>query len=144
MNWFLILKEKFGEIIYSCKIIRQDNMLLLDVILDTNDYLTVEQFTSEINIFLDLNYSSNLNFDYLSVSTKGKKTEYEIEELDQLLNEFIEVQLLTSVNKKMKFIGHLIFKDRENIVIKWNNKGQLRKQGIKINNISKIKKHIKF
>ena len=42
------------------------------------------------------------------------------------------------------FVGELIESNKEDIIIKWNAKGQFRKQEISISDIDEIKKYTKI
>ncbi|KKB26711.1 hypothetical protein MM26B8_04810 [Mycoplasmopsis meleagridis] len=144
MNWENLLKKEFGEIILETKKINENGMIILDVKINSHDSKIVEKYTYLINNFIDRKVNTNLDFDYLSVSSAGLKIDYKIDELDKLINEYVEIYLNKSLNKKDLFIGQLLQNEENSILLKWNDKGQFKKQVITKDLISKIKKHIKI
>lgn len=144
MNWKEILQKKFGNDVFDAKIEKEDGITFLFVTSSYSDMNQVEELAKKISDFLDLNYENKMNFDSLSVQSKGVKLVYEIDELGELINEFIEVNLIKNLNKQEKFIGKLLEVNEDSILVEWNAKGQFRKQVIEKTNIKKVEKHIKF
>ncbi|WP_029512661.1 LSm family protein [Mycoplasmopsis iners] len=144
MNWEQILKEQFGNIILKAKIDNFAGVKSLDVYLDTAEEKVVNEYSQKINDFIDEKFGQNLNFDALTIGTRGEQMDYEIAELDKLINETLEINLLKNVEKNDKLIVKLLENQEDKILVQWNNKGQIRKIEIAKNNIKAIKKHIKF
>ncbi|EGV00513.1 hypothetical protein MCSF7_03143 [Mycoplasmopsis columbina SF7] len=144
MNWKEILQKEFGNDVFDAKIEKEDGITFLFVTSNYSDMNQVEELAKKISDFLNLNYENKMNFDSLSVQSKGVKLVYEIDELGELINEFIEVNLIKNLNKQEKFIGKLLEVNEDSILVEWNAKGQFRKQVIEKTNIKKVEKHIKF
>ncbi|VEU76650.1 ribosome assembly cofactor RimP [Mycoplasmopsis columbina] len=144
MNWKEILQKEFGNDVFDAKIEKEDGITFLFVTSSYSDMNQVEELAKKISDFLDLNYENKMNFDSLSVQSKGVKLVYEIDELGELINKFIEVNLIKNLNKQEKFIGKLLEVNEDSILVEWNAKGQFRKQVIEKTNIKKVEKHIKF
>ncbi|VEU75532.1 Uncharacterised BCR, YhbC family COG0779 [Mycoplasmopsis maculosa] len=143
MNWKDFLQTKFNEIIKEAKIINEDNMSFLDITVSYTDLNEVDKISKEINEYIDQS-NLTLDFDYLTIHSPGFKTNYEINELGEHIDELIDLDLKKSVNKLNHYTGKLLSVNEDSIVIHWNNKGQFRKIELEKNNIIKINKHIKF
>lgn len=143
MKWNKLLKDEFKDEIQDVKIINENEMIILEVKVKYNDIDSVDEITKRINKFID-DLEIELDFDSLSITSPGVELHYKTDELGKLIGELLDIKLIKHVNKHNFYSGELLENNEENILIKWNCKGQFRKQLINKKLIKSIEKHIKF
>ena len=65
-------------------------------------------------------------------------------DLKKFVGQNIYVELHKKIKNKIKFTGELFLLENNKITIKWNLKGQIKKEKINIDNIKTIKNYIKI
>ncbi len=132
------LIEKFGAVISKAFIEKEASNTFLRVELDEKNLDTIIKISKEISIYLDeIDY---LEDDYfLDVYSSGTEKSIEIENA----KDHIEDNVLVSVNEVIKgqksFEGTLLEVDQDSLLIRWNAKGQFRKQKIEFKNIEELR-----
>lgn len=122
MNWKSLLVEKFGNKINDVKIVNEDGLLILEVIVLSRDFKDIEEFIKIVNDYIDL-LNVEFDFDLLLISLFGFKMDYEIDELGNYIGEIVDVKLNKNVNKLDFYIGEILENNFELILLKWNCKG---------------------
>lgn len=102
----------------------------------------IAELSREINTFLDNNDPTQENY-YLDIFSPGTDQTFDPKDSNDYIGENILVSLKKHVKDKNEFIGELLSFDGTEIIVRWNAKGQFRKQAIAIDNIELIKKYIK-
>lgn len=102
----------------------------------------IAELSKEINTFLDNNDPSDENY-YLDIFSPGTDQTFDPKNSDEYIGENVLISLKKHVKEKNEYIGELLSFDGSEIIVKWNAKGQFRKQAIAIDNIELIKKYIK-
>lgn len=122
MNWKSLLLEKFGNKINDVKIVNEDGLLILEVIVLSRDFKDIEEFIKIVNDYIDL-LNVEFDFDLLLISFFGFIMDYEIDELGNYIGEIVDVKLNKNVNKLDFYIGEILENNFEIILLKWNCKG---------------------
>lgn len=122
MNWKSLLVEKFGNRINDVKIVNEDGLLILEVIVLSRDFKDIEEFIKIVNDYIDL-LNVEFDFDLLLISLFCFKMDYEIDELGNYIGEIVDVKLNKNVNKLDFYIGEILENNFELILLKWNCKG---------------------
>lgn len=143
MNWKTTLEEKFKDQILKVENLKEDGLDLLDITVKYTNMDDVEKISKEINEYLD-SLKVEYDFDSLLIHSPGVKYDYTADELENYINEKFTINLIKAIDKKEKYIGELLEVNQDQILIKWNKKGQFRKTWLDKNNIKKIEKYIKF
>lgn len=143
MNWKTTLEEKFKDQILKVENLKEDGLDLLDITVKYTNMDDVEKISKEINEYLD-SLKVEYDFDSLLIHSPGAKYDYTADELENYINEKFTINLIKAVDKKEKYISELLEVNQDQILIKWNNKGQFKKTWLDKNNIKKIEKFIKF
>ena len=137
-----ILKNNFKYIQkVSFKKEINDYFLKIQVSFESLDKIT--NASKEISIFLDKNNFTNKNY-FLDVFSPGTDKEFEPKDSKKFIGHNIYVELHKQLKNKTKFIGELVSFENNEIKIKWNLKGQIKKQKINIDNIKVIKNYVKL
>lgn len=102
----------------------------------------IAELSKEINTFLDNNDPSDENY-YLDIFSPGTDQTFDPKNSNEYIGENVLISLKKHVKEKNEYIGELLSFDGSEIVVRWNAKGQFRKQEIAIDNIELIKKYIK-
>ncbi|WP_027120734.1 ribosome assembly cofactor RimP [Mycoplasmopsis lipofaciens] len=145
MNWNLVLKDKFKEKVISAKINhdKELNVEVLEVVVNSHDIKEIENITKQINEFIDANFENKINFDNLSILSPGVKYDFVFEDLCQeMYGEKLKIKLKKNQYKNNEFIGKLLEKNNDFLILLWNNKGQMRKIQLEKENIQKIEKYL--
>ena len=103
----------------------------------------ISNASKEISVFLDKINFTNKNY-FLDVFSPGAEKEIDLRNLKKFIGKNIYVELHKKIKDKIKFIGELFSLENNKIIIKWNLKGQIKKEKINIDNIKKIKNYIKI
>ena len=141
MNIEKQLKEKFTQINKAFLEEESGNdFLRIEVNLKSLDEITL--LSREISSYLD-EIDQELGEYFLDVYSSGTDTSIEIKDLEKHLEANVLVTLNELIKEYDSFEGTLIEVKDETITIKWNAKGQFRKQEINKNNIKNIKLYAK-
>lgn len=112
-----------------------------------NDFLRVEvepktldevtKLSREISDYLD-EIDTNDNEYILDVYSSGTDKVIAIDELANFTEEHIQITLNEAVKDKETYEGKIVEINESNVIIRWNAKGQFRKQEIEKDNIKQI------
>ncbi|MBU4689561.1 hypothetical protein [Mycoplasma zalophidermidis] len=142
LNWDLKLKEVFGDDILSAKETSSDGFILLEVTVKYTDMQKVNELSCKINEWFD---NENIDrFDGLEVHSPGINLSYEVNELNNHIGENLLIKLHKTENKVNEYICTLLQFNDADIIIKWNQKGNIRKIKVDKSNILSVEKFIKF
>lgn len=133
------LKEKFSAV-NDAFFEKEANMNFLRVEVKFKDLNEVVNISKEISDYLDQIDKSDNEY-YLDVYSSGTDQEIKVEDLKNNISESVQVELNKAIKTHMEFIGELLEANDEEIIVKWNAKGQFRKQVIAIDNIKVIRKY---
>lgn len=115
-----------------------DGFTFLDIELPDNDLKTIESKTLIISKILD-ELDLKINNYYLNVYSSGTEKEFELDEIDKLINKNILVKTKKHYFDKNLWEGKMIFNDENEIILHVNNKGRFQKLKIQKEQIEKIK-----
>lgn len=119
---------------------RSTKFLRVEVNLKSLDEIAM--LSREISAYLDT-VDHDIEEYYLDVFSSGTDQSLDINDLDKHLEANVFVELNEDIKDYKSFEGTLIEVTEEKIVVKWNAKGQFRKQEIQKNNIKNIKLYAK-
>lgn len=119
---------------------RSTKFLRVEVNLKSLDEIAM--LSREISAYLDT-VDHDIEEYYLDVFSSGTDQSLDINDLDKHLEANVFVELNEDIKDYKSFEGTLIEVTEEKIVVKWNAKGQFRKQEIQKNNIKDIKLYAK-
>lgn len=135
------LQEKFTQINKAYfEEDRSTRFLRVEVNLKSLDEIAM--LSREISAYLDT-VDHDIEEYYLDVFSSGTDQSLDINDLDKHLEANVFVELNEEIKDYKSFEGTLIEVTEEKIVVKWNAKGQFRKQEIQKNNIKDIKLYAK-
>ncbi|WP_029608542.1 ribosome assembly cofactor RimP [Mycoplasma simbae] len=142
MNWKHILQTQFGEVILDAKEENIDGLIALDITVKHTQMEQVNNASRQINEFLD---TQNIDrFDTISIHSPGLELNYTVESLSDHVGEDLKIKLVKAQNKTNELVSNLLEVNEQEIVVKWNQKGNIRKITIDKGNIASVEKHIKF
>lgn len=98
----------------------------------------IAKLSSKISLFLDHNNPSKEIY-YLDIFSPGTDIEFESIKSENYIGRNVLVKLKNNIKNITEFKGELLSFEKNKIIIKWNAKGQFRKQVIAIDNIELIK-----
>ena len=142
MNELNILKENFKEI-NKAYFEKESGIMYLRIEVNLRNLNAVSDISKKINEYLEANLSFSEKY-YLDIFSPGTDEIIELSSIDEFIGENVKVKLFKVIKGMKEFEGEIIETKDKNIVIKWNAKGQFRKQEISISNIDEIKKYIKI
>ena len=114
----------------------------LRVQLNETDLNKVISFSKEISNFVDEMDYPDKDF-YLDIFSKGAEINIDKSNIRDYLNQNIRVELNDLLKTKDEFEGELIEVQSDEITVRWNAKGQFRKQPIAFTNIKSINLSLK-
>lgn len=136
------LKNEFKEVNKS--FFEKDmGMNFLRVEVSTRNLQELTNISKKISEFLDINDPSDGDY-YLDVFSPGTDETINIKDLSNFIECNVLVNLKKHIKEKNEFIGTILSVDEKELIIKWNAKGQFRKQIIAIENIEQINKYTKL
>ncbi|RIV16820.1 ribosome assembly cofactor RimP [Mycoplasmopsis gallopavonis] len=142
MDYKKILSEQFPDAILDAKLINGASPIL-EITVDTKDLNDVENYSRKIYAFLET--QSWFKDDYaLEVLSKGTDLVLDKNNLTQSLGQMIKIKTYKSFEGLNSFVAELLEDKAEEIVVKWNKKGQFRKITFNKENIESIEIYIKF
>ena len=135
-----MLKNEFDNV-QEAYFENEDGFRFLRIITNFSDLDHITELTHKINDFIDQHDKSDETY-FLDVSSKG--TENEIEFSDVQVDDHIRI----TFNKPFKehdFIeGYVLEKNDDSLLLKWNNKGQIKKTLFEIESIMRINQSAKI
>lgn len=129
------IAQNFTNFVISLK---QKNDLI-EVIAKSNNLEDVSKLTRQIYDFVDELDATFWEKNQLDVSSCGHDLVIDIKNISEFIEQKLIVICSTVVNKRLEYIGHIIEYNKQSLIIKWNAKGQFRKQEILWTNIKEIK-----
>lgn len=117
------------------------NFLRVEVIHRDMDKIT--ELSRKINEFVDENDKSDAQY-FLDIFSPGTDEEFDVASASEHVGKNIYVSLNKNISSNEFFIGELIEVKENEITVKWNAKGQFRKQPIDKENIKMIKHYAKI
>lgn len=142
MNWLDLLQKEFGDDVIEAKETYMDSMLILDITVKYTDLVNINTISTKINNWFD---SQNIDrFDSISIHSPGVNLNYNIDELQNHINEDLLIKLHKNENQTDHYKAQLLEVESDSILVKWNQKGNIRKIKINKNNILSVEKYIKF
>ena len=136
------LQTKFPEV-KDAFFEKELGALFLRVELTIRDFDLVVKKSNEISAFLDENEPTEKEY-FLDVYSAGTETLIELENLKDHIDAYVQVKLEKPIKDKDIFIGNLLEVNEQNIIVRWNAKGQFRKQEIELSNIKSVNLATKF
>lgn len=135
------LQEKFTQINKAYfEDEKSAKFLRVEVALKSLDEIAM--LSREISAYLDT-IDQDLEEYYLDVFSSGTDQSLDLNDLEKHLDQNVFVELNEELKDYKSFEGTLIEVADEKITVKWNAKGQFRKQEILKNNIKDIKLYAK-
>ena len=136
------IEEKF-EYVNKAYFEKEMGMNFLRVEVSFRDINEIIRVTNEVSNYLDEIDKTDSKY-YLDIFSPGTDEEIKIDKLKDHIGEYVQVELNSPVKTMMEFIGEIISVEKDVITVKWNAKGQFRKQELNIDNIKKINKYAKI
>ncbi|MCT4469546.1 ribosome assembly cofactor RimP [Mycoplasma sp. HS2188] len=142
MNWKEKLQAQFGDVIVDAKETNIESMFVLDITLKHTDMSKVNAESRLINEWLD---TQNIErFDSISIHSPGVDLNYTVDELNEHIGEELLIKLHKNENKVNEYKAILLEVFDDEILLRWNQKGNIRKIKLSKSNIASIEKYIKF
>lgn len=137
-----ILKDNFKEV-NKAYFEKEAGINYLRVEVNIRSLEEIAKASKAISAFLDANDPIDANY-YLDIFSPGTDESFNAEDSSDHIGENVLITLKKNIKDKKEFIGELLSANEEEIVVRWNAKGQFRKQPIAIDNIESIKKYTKI
>ncbi|NQZ29188.1 MAG: hypothetical protein HRT98_02275 [Mycoplasmatales bacterium] len=131
------LKTKFGDKITYVKWEEEFGATFLRVEVQEPKLNELTILSKEISDYLDTIDQTDKEY-FLDIFSGGTDKEVSFDELSEMIEENILVTLVRPIKDKIQFEGTLIEVDSEGLTIKWNAKGQFRKQKLAKEDIEKM------
>ncbi|ENY69828.1 Hypothetical protein, DUF150 family [Mycoplasmopsis bovigenitalium 51080] len=142
MNWFESLNKEFPNEIIQANEAHIDGMFALDITVKHRDMENLETLSRKINLWLETQDISR--FDSILIHSPGTDLKIDLQNINEFINEDLEIKLNKNENKVDKYIAKLLEVHDEYLLIKWNQRGNIRKIKLQKDNIFSISKYIKF
>ena len=136
------LFEKFGNKINKIYFETENSHNFLRIELNLNEMDAVISISREISTFTDTLDIDENDF-ILDIFSAGAEVNIETNELDSYIGENIKVNITKELKGKESFEGELLSHENESLNIKWNAKGQFRKQNINFSEIESMNLSLK-
>ncbi|UUD36718.1 Uncharacterised BCR, YhbC family COG0779 [Mycoplasmopsis californica] len=130
--------NKFRDLISSITI--KNDLVEIESIFDNLD--DVSALSKKITDYIATIDETFLQKYNIEVFSKGTEIDINQHNLQNFVENKLKVVCNKTVNKHNEYIGQIIEHNNEFIVIKWNAKGQFRKQQITWDDIDKIELYI--
>ncbi|MCK5866854.1 MAG: hypothetical protein KAG14_00500 [Mycoplasmataceae bacterium] len=141
MNITELIKKNFNSVIESYFEEEFGNKFLR-VCIDETDLGKLAKISSEINKYVDEVDKTDDAY-FLDIFSPGTDKTFDVDKSQDYINKNVRVFLKSRVKTFLTFEGELITVEDETLTIRWNDKGQFRKQQLEFNNIEKIETYIK-
>ncbi|WLP85349.1 ribosome assembly cofactor RimP [Mycoplasma seminis] len=137
------LKQQFPKILYAS--ITNDPAFgkTLSVTVDSTDLNEVEKISRELSNYLDTQNWFTDDFS-LEVLSKGTDLKVTFDNIDQFIDKYLIISFKKPVENLDDMIAQLLEINENDILVKWNQKGRIRKIKIEKSNIADISEYIKF
>lgn len=136
------LQEKFSEI-KDVFFEKEMGLKFLRVETTLRSMDDVAALSRKISDYLDEIDSSTDEY-YLDVYSAGTEKVLDKTNLEEYVEQYVLVTLEKRIKEYESFEGTLLSVDDKEIVVKWNAKGQFRKQAIELENIKEVKLSTKW
>ncbi|WP_168380707.1 hypothetical protein [Mycoplasma todarodis] len=131
------LQAKFGDKITSTKWEEEFGATFLRVEVQEPKLSELTLLSKEISDYLDTIDQTDKEY-FLDIFSAGTDKEISFDALPEMIEENILVTLVRPIKDKIQFEGTLLEADPKGLTIKWNAKGQFRKQILAKEDIEKI------
>ena len=141
MNIKEILQNNF-PVVNDAKFEKEAGADFLRVEVNLTKMDDVTEISRKISDFLDT--VKELEDEYfLDIYSSGTDKALELNDLSQHIDSYVKVVLVKQIKDNQEFLGNLIADEEDKIIIKWNAKGQFRKQEILKENIKSVNLYAK-
>lgn len=114
----------------------------IEIVLNTNNFTDLEKISRRIIDFIEKNDEKFLEKNQVEILSKGSDTQINQSNLNEYLNLKLQINLNKVVNKNNIYVGNVLEFNDQMLTIKWNAKGQMRKQVINWSDIKSIEQYI--
>jgi len=142
MNIYELLRDKFDAKINDCFFEKENGHEFLRVEVNYKNMEDVLSISKDISAFIDEVDSTDQKY-ILDVYSSGAEIEIDTKDLKDYLNKNILVNLNKELKTKTSFEGELLEVLDNSLKIRWNAKGQFRKQDINFEDIKNMKLSLK-
>ncbi len=130
------IQNKFKEI-KNIQWITEENHQFLRIEIDEPSLEKISIISKEISKYIDSIDNKNKEY-FLDIHSSGTEKKIEPENIERYINANIKITLSNPIKDKFEFTGTLLESEDAYLIIKWNSKGQFRKQKINIEDIASI------
>ncbi len=128
------LQEKCSEKIISVNLKEEEKNNFLRIEVQEPNLNNLTQISKEISEYLDkIDYFEKEYF--LDIQSAGTEQNFLFEDAESRMHKNIKAILVRPIKDKLEFEGELIEVDTTYLVVKWNAKGQFRKQKLESSDI---------
>ncbi|QGZ97892.1 ribosome assembly cofactor RimP [Mycoplasma sp. NEAQ87857] len=140
MDYKKAITNQFGSIILEASL-KSD---LLEITLNTTNLNDVEQYTRKIfSWIIEQDWYDEEKMS-LSIQSAGLPLEINLDDINLYINQMVKINTVKSFEGLNHFVVELLEDLGDEILVKWNKKGQFRKIKIAKDNIKDVEKYIKF
>lgn len=143
MDYLKLLKKESGDKILSASFKIEPFAKTLTIEVDSIDLDEVTAITKEIQALLEAKnlYPNDLQLEVLS---KGNSTDIDLDKMNEFVGQTIKLVFYKSVEKEQIMVGELIEASQDSFILKWNQKGRIRKLNIAKSEVQSAEVYIKF
>ena len=136
-----LIKKNFNLVI-NAYFEEEFGSTFLRVCVDKTNLNKLAKTSLEINKYVDEMDKEDQAY-FLDIFSPGTDQLFDVNKSKEYIGQNVKAILKKQIKSMLIFEGELISVEEDILVIKWNDKGQFRKQDIKFNNIEKIETYIK-
>ncbi len=137
------LMRKLDFKLLNCQFSKRDNLLFLDIEIDSPTLVEIEKKSKIISNILDEIDQTDKEY-YLNIYSSGTEKNIDWENIHDYLEENIKIKLINPILDSHDFEGTLIEVNESSIKMKINMKGCFRKLEFQNSNIKQFKQSIKL
>ena len=137
------LMRKLDFKLLNCQFSKRDNLLFLDIEIDSPTLVEIEKKSKIISNILDEIDQTDKEY-YLNIYSSGTEKNIDWENIHDYLEENIKIKLINPSLDSHDFEGTLIEVNESSIKMKINMKGCFRKLEFQNSNIKQFKQSIKL
>lgn len=143
MDYLKLLKKELGDKILSASFKIEPFAKNLTIEVDSIDLDEVTAVTKEVQALLEAKnlYPNDLQLEVLS---KGNSTDIDLDKMNEFVGQTIKLIFYKSVEKEQIMVGDLIEASQDSFILKWNQKGRIRKLNIAKSEVKSAEVYIKF
>lgn len=141
MNITELIKSKFNLVI-EAHFEEEFGNQFLRVCVNETDLTKLAKISAEINKYVD-EVDKDDNAYFLDIFSPGTDQSFDPVKSSEYIGQNVKTILKKQIKTMLTFEGELISVEEKSLVIKWNSKGQFRKQEIEFDNIEKIETYVK-